>query len=184
MTTPIAQAEPYAKAIFDLALHDNKLSEWHQILKMMAEVALVCKENQLLDNPKVNATQEIDFFAEIINQSPEAMNLIRLLAERKKLSMLPEVAAGYQKLFFANNKMLEVEVFSASELTSVQKERLLSALNQRYQGEILLQYHVDEKLIGGAVMHIEDKVIDSSISGMLQLLKQNLLLKNAHAKTK
>ncbi|MBU0744964.1 MAG: F0F1 ATP synthase subunit delta [Gammaproteobacteria bacterium] len=184
MTISIARAKPYAKAIFNLALKDDELLVWQQTLNILAHISLMCKESHILDNPEISIGEKIDLFSEAVRQSPKAINLVRLLAERKELYLLSDVADSYQKLFFAHNKMLEVKVFSARQLTVGQKESLLSALKERYQKEILLQCDIDDELIGGAVMYIEDKVIDSSIRGILQLLKQKLLLRKAHAKTK
>lgn len=178
------KARPYAKAIFNLALEQDQLSMWQDTLKMLAVIASECEKNKLLDSPQVSAAEKISFFADVIKQAPEAIsNLVRLLVERKKLNLLPDIAASYRQLFFAHNNILEATIISAYELAAEQKERLLGALRKRYQKEILLECHVDATLIGGAVMQVEDRVIDGSVRGMLQRLKQNLLLKSAYAKT-
>jgi F-type H+-transporting ATPase subunit delta len=184
MTIHLTRARPYAKAVFSLALECDQLSLWQETLDMLAAIAKECGENKLLDNPKIKASEKIDFFADIIGQVPVVIsNLVKLLVGRKKLFLLPAIAASYQQLLFAHNNILEAKIISAGELDVEQKEQLLKALKQRYQREILLACHVDPALIGGAVIYVADKVIDGSIRGMLQRLKQNLLLKSAYAKT-
>ena len=89
MATNLTTARPYAKAIFDLALRRQQLLQWQHLLKMLTIVALECKKRKLLINPQINSEQKIDFFSDVINKSPEATNLVALLAMRKKLALLP-----------------------------------------------------------------------------------------------
>jgi len=184
MAILLTKARPYAKAIFSLALERDQLSLWQDTLKNLTQVVVECGKNKLLDNPKITVAEKIGFFADVINQIPEATtSLVKLLVERKKLTLLPNILASYQQLYLAYNKTLVVKIISAYELNTTQKEQLSCALKERYQKEISLQCHVDDTLIGGAVMYVADKVVDHSIRGMLQRLKQNLLLKSVYAKT-
>lgn len=177
MSILLTQARPYAKAIFSLALEHDQLSQWQDTLKMLAVITIECKINHLLDSPKITATEKIDFFADVIKQAPDIIgNLVKLLVERKKLFLLPDIAESYRKLLLAYNKILEVKIISAYELSLNQKEQLIKGVKERYQSDILLQCHTDATLIGGAVLYIEDRVIDGSIIGMLQRLKKRIYL--------
>lgn len=171
------EIRPYSKAIFNMALEQGQLESWRDILGILAEAVIECEKNKLLNNPKITSSKKISFFTDIVQSMPEAIgNLVRLLTERKKLALLPEIVKDYHKLYFAHHKVLEVIMTSAYELDAMQKEQLLQALQKRYQREILLKCRLDQTLIGGAVLHIGDRVINGSIIGMLQRLKQNLLV--------
>ena len=100
MTINLTAAKPYAKAIFDLALRNNQVSKWQHTLKMLSLTTTECKKSGLLNNPKIKFAQKIELFSDVIENSPEAINLVQLLAERKKLTILPNIAACYQQLFF------------------------------------------------------------------------------------
>lgn len=173
----LSPARPYAKAIFALALRDQQFSEWQKALNIFAAIAGECKKRFLLNNPRVGRKQELDFFCDATENFPMAYNLVRMLAERKKLEILPDIALSYQQLLFEHEKTLEAKVVTTCELSAQQKEQLLKALQQRYQQRILLRCQIDSKLIGGAVIYIDGRVIDGSIKGMLQRLKQNLQYK-------
>lgn len=175
--THLATARPYSKAIFALALRDQKLPEWQQALNNLALVATECKKRSLLKNPEIDTKQKLSFFYEVSKKFPAITNLIHILADRKKLEILPEIADGYQKLFFEHEKILPAKVETAHELTTGQKEQLTRALQKRFKqySEILLQYQINKELIGGAIIYIAGQVIDGSIKGMLERLKQNLI---------
>lgn len=175
MLTNLATVRPYAKAIFALATQQQQFSAWQKALNVLALVATECKKKFLLNNPRVSPKQELSFFCDVVKNFPVAINLVYLLAERKKLGLLPVIAANYKQLLLEHEKTLEAKVITTCELTAEQKDRLIQALQQRYQQKILLQCQLDAKLIGGATIYISNQVIDGSIKGMLQRLKQELI---------
>jgi F-type H+-transporting ATPase subunit delta len=65
-------------------------------------------------------------------------------------------------------------VTSAVELTADQRARLEEKLRKQYGGELAFDYRTDESILGGVVVRIGDVVIDGSIAGKLQAMKQKL----------
>lgn len=177
MAMNLTKAKPYAKAIFNLALSNDQIVMWRDILEMLAQVAIECTKSGILCNPKVEDAIKVGFFSEVILKFPAGEGLIKLLAERKKLTVLPEILVNYQQMCFAYNQILKVKVVSMCELSDIQKEQLNNALNLRYNCKILLQYCIDAELIGGGIIHIADRVVDHSIRGILQNLKHSLTFK-------
>ncbi|EKE00554.1 MAG: F0F1 ATP synthase subunit delta [uncultured bacterium] len=167
--------QPYTKAIFALALRDQKFAEWQTTLNLLALIAAECKKRALLNNPRVGCKRELEFFYDAAKNFPIAYNLVRVLAKHKKLEILPNIASGYQKLLLEHQKILEAQITTTRELTPAQKEKLTKALQKRYQQQISLQCQIDDKLIGGVRINIDGQVIDGSIRGMLYRLKQSLL---------
>ena len=166
---------PYVKAIFALALRDQQLTQWQDILKLLATVATECKKKSILKNPKIGRSQVLNLFCDASQDFPEASNLVRILAKREKLGLLPDIASSYQQRLFEHQKILEAKIVTASELNTTQKEQLTAALQKRYQQQIFPHYQIDNKLIGGMVVYINNQMIDGSIVGLLQRLKQNLI---------
>jgi len=184
MNLILTAAKPYAKAIFELALAKNQLTEWLRTLKTLANFTFEVEKNISLDNPKIDFAQKMEIFCDFTNKSRELKSFIRLLVERKKLNLLPDIVTSYQQLFFAHKKILKVKVSSAEKLSASHKQQFLNKFKTRYQSKILLECCTDATLIGGATIHLGDEVIDASIKGTLLRLKQNLLTKNTYVKTK
>lgn len=184
MNMNLATAKPYAKAIFSLALQDNQLDAWQQELNELALIATECDNIGLLDNPQIKSSQLIDLLTTNTKKSPALLNFLMLLVKNKKLGLLAAIATHYQQLILTHNKTLEVKITSAHELTTAQKERILAALEKRYQQKILLHYDIDSKLIGGAIIYIQDKIIDHSIKNMLQHIKNICCLPNFFTKSR
>lgn len=166
---------PYTKAIFALAVRNKQLTEWQKALDLLALITTECEKKYLLSDPNITYEQKIGFFSDVTTRFPAATNLVQFLAERKKLKILPKIATDYYQLFLEQEQILEANVTSACELTYIQKEQLIKALQNRYQHKILLKHKIDKKLIGGIVIDIAGQTIDGTIKGMLQQLKQELI---------
>ncbi|KGP63766.1 ATP synthase F0F1 subunit delta [Legionella norrlandica] len=171
-------ARPYAKAIFEYALAENKLKEWSNYLTILAEAVLAPQASQFIANPASTAEQQIELLTTICNskfQNNEALNnLIKLLTINKRLMLLPEIKALYEVHKAEQEKILEVDVVSYSELTSTQQQRLSESLSKKLSRKVSLKISIDPSLLGGALIRAGDLVIDGSVRGKLNMLASNL----------
>jgi F-type H+-transporting ATPase subunit delta len=94
-------------------------------------------------------------------------NFIRLLAENRRLDVLPEIAAHYEVMRAEAEKSLEVTVSSAFELNDAQKQKITAALTKRMNRKITLNCHTDKQLLGGIVIRAGDQVTDGSVRARL-----------------
>ncbi|MFT4059361.1 MAG: F0F1 ATP synthase subunit delta [Legionella sp.] len=169
-------ARPYAKAIFEHALAEKKLAEWSVYLTTLAQAVLTPEAVQFIENPASTAEQHVELLQALVKTgSNEAIkNLISLLAVNKRLMLLPEICALYEALRAEQEKTLDVEVNSFSELSSAQQEKLIESLSKRLQRKVSLRITIDPFLLGGAVIRAGDLVIDGSVRGKLNKLSTAL----------
>jgi len=174
-TTTIAR--PYAKAIFEYALAVQKLSQWSEVLHELAIAVLDKKATHFIANPVATEEQKIDLLMSLFakTDAKEAIeNLVTLLAYNKRLMLLPDIKVLFDALRAEQEKTLQFKVFSFSELSSTQQAQLTSSLSQRLQRQVTLDLSIDESLIGGAVIHAGDLIIDGSVRGKLNKLRTDL----------
>jgi len=100
-------------------------------------------------------------------------NMIRLLAENRRLALLPQIAVLFEALKAEYQKAVEVEVSTAFEISAETVELLSKALARRLDRKVTLQARVDSSLIGGAVIRAGDTVIDNSVRGKLKKLAES-----------
>jgi F-type H+-transporting ATPase subunit delta len=98
----------------------------------------------------------------------ELRNFLQLLAQNRRLPLLPEIAAQFESLRADAENFATVEVCSARALTSEQAQRLQRALERRLQRTVRLHTRIDPALIGGAVVQYGDFVVDGSLRRALE----------------
>lgn len=167
-------ARPYAKAIFEYALGDDKLAEWSACLKELAQTVLIPEVEQFITNPATTIVQHVELLETTVgikpNENNAIKNLIALLATNKRLLLLPEISTLYETHRAEQEKTLSVDVISYTELSKAQQQRLIESLSQRLQRKVSLKIRVDPSLLGGAIIQAGDLVIDGSVRGKLNKL--------------
>ena len=169
-------ARPYANAVFALAKERGRLGQWSRMLALLAAAARTRQVRALIGAPaltgEVKAHQLIALGDDGLDEP--GRRFVRVLAENKRLDLLPAIAAGFEARKAEAERVLEVEVRSAVALGEQQRQAYASALRQRFEQEIHLEVAVDEDLVGGAVVHAGDTVIDGSLRGRLARLEEAL----------
>lgn len=165
-------ARPYAKAIFGLAQEQEQLDLWSESLRMLALITTDPKMSQLLTNPGMDRDQLIELITSITGAPLHAgaQNLLKVLAEHGRLSLLPEIATLFEHELAAVTGRLEAEVISATELNQAQRNKIAESLSKRFSRSVTLNCSVDASIIGGAIIRAGDIVIDGSVTARLEKL--------------
>lgn len=171
-------ARPYAKAIFEHALSEKKLAEWSEYLLNLSQAVLAPQAFDFLTNPAATDEQHIELLQSVcrskVKEDHSLDNLITLLATNKRLLLLPEIKALYETHRAEQEKTLDVDVISFSEVSPAQQQQMIDSLSQRLQRKVLLKISIDPSLLGGAVIQAGDLVIDGSVRGKLNKLSTGL----------
>ena len=169
-------ARPYAKAAFEYARDAKALAEWSRGLKAAAEIVADPRVAALTKSPQWSAADLVSLITDVAGDKldPAMQNFVRVLAENRRLQLLPEIAAHYEALRSAVENTVDVEVVSAVPLDAAQAEKLERALSTRLKRRVRMQNSVDSTLLGGAVVRAGDLVIDGSLKGRLQRLATEL----------
>jgi len=172
-TTTIAR--PYAKAAFEAAQadgSDGSLKAWSDMLSLVADVTSDPAMRTFLANPDVENDQKCQAILDIGDErlSQHGRNFVRILAENRRLPLVPDIAAVYEQLRADAERTVEAQVVSARALTKEQEKRLQTALKKQLGREVVISSTVDEALLGGAIIRAGDLVIDGSATGKLHQL--------------
>jgi len=172
----ITLARPYAKAAFETALQDGALDKWSSMIALSAAVADQSEVSGILSSPSLSSSQIADVFIGVCGDEldEKGKNFVSLLADNKRLVLLPEISSLFEALKAQQEMSVDVEITTAFEISSDVSNKLANALKDRLKREILLTTNVDQSLIGGAVIRAGDNVIDSSVRGKLSKLAESM----------
>jgi F-type H+-transporting ATPase subunit delta len=169
-------ARPYAKAAFMSARDSNALPSWSGGLRAGAGLVADSRIADLITNPRMSPDEVVSMFAGLGGADIDLhwQNFIRLLAQNKRLAVLPQIAAQFELLRAQYENEVDVQVTSAVPLTDSQRSKMAAALKSRFKRNVRMTTRLDPTLLGGAVIRAGDLVIDGSINGRLQRLTSEI----------
>jgi F-type H+-transporting ATPase subunit delta len=127
----------------------------------------------LLGNPKLTDADAVKLLAPE-PQSESFARFLTLLADNRRLGLLPEIAGLYEELRAEAERVVKATVTSAVVLPAGELDKITAALRQRFGREVEVDTAIDASLIGGAVIDAGDVVIDGSLKGKLERLQAAL----------
>ncbi|MGB9096014.1 F0F1 ATP synthase subunit delta [Erwinia sp.] len=164
-------ARPYAKAAFDFAVEHQSVESWQQMLAFATEVASNEQVADLLSGATAPEALSAQFIAICGDQLDEAgQNLVKVMAENKRLPALPAVLAQFIQLRAAYDATADVEVISSITLSDEQLTKISAAMEKRLSRKVKLNCKIDKSVLAGVIIRAGDMVIDGSVRGRLERL--------------
>jgi F-type H+-transporting ATPase subunit delta len=169
-------ARRYAQAALELALAHNNLEQWQADLAALAQVWEQTRIAARLDDPKLGRTRRLEEARTALQGhiNPLALNLVLVLVERGRASLLPQIAAAFERLERERERRVTAYVTSALPLTDAQRARLREQLERRTGQTVELEENVDPTIIGGLIVRVGDELIDASVAGRLHRIEAQL----------
>ena len=168
-------ARPYAKAAFDFAVENKTIAQWQEMLVFAAEVSQNDTVKYLL-----TGSLAVEKLAEIFNGvcgeqlDQQGQNLMKVLAENRRLQALPDISILFNKFKSDFDKEIDVDITSAVKLTKQQQTDISKSLETRLARKVKLNCSVDPELIAGVLIKAGDTVIDGSHRSKLNRLSDAL----------
>jgi F-type H+-transporting ATPase subunit delta len=176
-------ARPYARAAFAAAGAGSQLVGWGAFLGRAAAAVQDPQVLPLIGNPRVPASDLVDFLLGLAStgspsagEATEWRNFLQLLADNRRVKLLPEIAAQFEVLRAEAERIADVEVVSAQALSDEQSKKLQAVLERRLGLAVRLHAQVDTSLIGGAIVRYGDFVVDGSLRGRIERLGAAMLV--------
>jgi F-type H+-transporting ATPase subunit delta len=169
-------ARPYAEAIAKLAGESGSWALWSEQLALLAMVASDAQLRDLAANPAASSRRVSEVILAVCGDKlgAEGGNLARLLAENKRLALLPEIVSLFEALKSEREGELSAHVTSAFALADAQLAGLVAKLEAKFGRKVTATQSVDSELIGGVVIQVGDEVMDASVRGGLEALAVTL----------
>jgi F-type H+-transporting ATPase subunit delta len=168
----------YARALLDLA---NERKQAEPIGQELAEIGNIIEGNKslasFLSDPGISTADRTELLNKVFKGrvSPLVMNTMGVLNSKGRLSLLHGVTEAFQELLDEQLGKVEVDVTVAHRLDNAQLEQVRQRISQALKKDAIVHQYVDEKIIGGIVVRVDDKLIDASVKSQLEAMKRQLL---------
>ena len=169
----------YGEALFELAMEENKIDAFFEETKALLAVFSENEEMvKLLSHPKVLKEDKIAFVEGVFqgHTDEQIVGFLTIIIKKDRQGDIPAILEYFIKRVKDYKQIGVASVTSAYALTAAKREQIEAKLLETTDYKsIEVNYDVDETLIGGVVIRIEDRVVDSSIKTRLLMMKQSLL---------
>ena len=168
----------YAEALFEAARERDELEE---VLSDLQEFVTALQETEELrlffyggQVPERQKRRALDGLTEGMKTS--TTNFLKVLVDNGREEILEVVLRRYEEILKEHLGRIEVEVTTAVKLSEESERRLRERLGNVLEGrEVILEANVDQDLIGGAVFRFGGRMMDGSIRGRLESLREGML---------
>jgi F-type H+-transporting ATPase subunit delta len=146
-----------------------------QLQQLRDAVAAVDELQEMLDNPEIDSRVKAEVLTRIVTGSDELVsNFVRLIAEKGRAGELAEIVDEFDALVAAQERVLDVELTTAHELTDQEFGRIVGRIEEASGRKVQAERKVDPDLIGGIVLQAGSMRLDASVRGRLERLRHDL----------
>ena len=148
-----------------------------QLDQLRDAVSTVDELRLLLENPEVDSRVKQDVLARVAASGGAddiVVNFVKLVAEKGRASELAEITDEFDALVAEEQRVLDVELTTAHELSDEEFGRILGRIEQASGRTVQAERKVDPDLIGGLILQAGSMRLDASVRGRLQRLRHEL----------
>jgi len=171
-------SKTYGDALFAVALESNRMDEFFEAVKVVADILRTNEEfSKLMNHPKIIKEEKVKIVEEAFKNGipKEIIGIMTLLITKGRANEMLSVFDYFIELVKEEKKIGRADVVTAVELSADQKAKVQQKLLDTTKYESFeMNYSVDASLIGGMVIRIGDRVVDSSIKTKLFELTREL----------
>jgi F-type H+-transporting ATPase subunit delta len=168
----------YGDALFELAVESGKVDDFLEEARGVIEVVNTNDGfSQMMNHPKINKEEKLQIIDDVFKGrvSDELVGLLRMLEEKDHIKDVTAVLEYFIDRIYDFKKIGRANVSTPMELTDAQKAEIEKRLLQTTEySSFVMNYTVDPDLIGGMVIRIKDRVVDSSIKTQISKLSHEL----------
>ncbi|WP_204353964.1 F0F1 ATP synthase subunit delta [Yoonia maritima] len=171
-------ASRYATAVFDLAKEGKAIKALEtDVAALETAITDSADLRTLLTSPLYSREEQgaaIDAVAKKMNLSATTSNVLSLLAGKRRLFVLPQLLAVLQGMLAEERGEVTAEVTAAKKLTKAQADKLAKTLTAQVGKSVTIKETVDASIIGGLIVKVGSKMIDTSIASKLNALQNTM----------
>ena len=172
-------SERYSRALFEVASESNELDKIEKDIKNFQTIFNSTSEiKNFLQNPTQNIQNQIDainLLAEKLTFSKNLKNFFLLLIEKRRIFFIKKITESFLKLCSKKRGEVKASLISSKELSQKEINEIRVDLSKSMVSNLIFDYKVDEKLIGGLKLQLGSFMIDTSIKNKLNKYEKLML---------
>ncbi len=170
-------ASRYATALFETAKETGDLAGLEQSVSSLREVLAIDDVKDLISNPVYTRNEQARAIVAVGQKagvSKAVLGVLDLMAKNRRLFTLPQMLDAVSDKIKQDKGIVTADVVSAAALSGEQEKSLVSTLAKNFGHDVELNLSVDPSLIGGMIVKVGSKMVDTSIKSKLSNLQNTM----------
>ena len=175
-------AKSYSDALFEIAKEEHKLDVYKEQLCLVRDLMVQdTKFQSVMNHPKIRKEEKKQLLESVYKDKIEAMllNFMKLLVDKNRFRILPDITKEFVKSYNLEMGIQVVLIKSAHALSQQEETRLKETLEKKLGKTIDPVFSVDEDLMAGIRIKINDQIIDNTAKAKLERLKKQVVASEA-----
>jgi F-type H+-transporting ATPase subunit delta len=168
----------YATSLLELAEQQEisqpigeELNQIGEVLEQNKSFVLYLADPSISQDARAKVLREI--FGGKVN--PLLWNFIGVLNLKNRLPLLGQIISAYDELLDEKHGKIEVDVTTAHQLSAEDLDMVKQRVSAALKKDAVIHQYVDESIIGGMLLRVQDQLIDASVKSQLQAIKQQMM---------
>ena len=166
----------YANALLSIAIEEDKIEFYKNEVKMLKELF---KEDDgfihLISSYFIEFSEKEKIIDKVYTNNENIKNFIKVIIRNNRATEIDKIFREFIKLCNEELKIKDGIIYSVNELTKDEIERIEKGISKKLNCTVELENYIDEKLIGGVKVIVEDKIFDGSVKNKLEKMKESLI---------
>jgi F-type H+-transporting ATPase subunit delta len=173
----------YSRALFQSAIEKKLLDKVYQDMIFISEICKIEKIKEVLDSPIIIPSKKKKIFHGIIEKNIESitLSLVDLLIMNGRESYLPAIARVFRSETLKFKGITETELTTAIPVNDRIRKQITDLISSVFKTKVELKENVDENIIGGFILKVNDNFIDASVRNKLRKIKKGLSVRIINA---
>lgn len=176
MTDSITYSRPYAEAAYKIASESRSIPMWNDNLMTLSGIIVDMEVKAIIASPKIDSDQTLNFLVSFLPQKDESFsNFLSIMIANKKVYFLDEVYKLFNDMVLEDKNTTIAEVETAFALSDIQKNDIVNSLTKKYDKKIQIHEVINERLLAGIKISVNNEVTDYSVRNKLNLMKEQII---------
>jgi len=168
-------SERYASALYDLAAEKKIVDSVLKDLELLQKCIQESEDLKLLvKSPLITSSDKLNIFEKILSKQKAdklTNTFLKVISSNKRFAKLSSIISQFMNINSQKRGDVLADVTSADELSDNQKNGIRDQLKQTLGKKLSLNFNVDKKIIGGLIVKVGSKMVDSSLVTKINKLK-------------
>ena len=149
---------------------------WNDNLMTLSEIIVDMEVKAIIASPKIDSDQTLNFLVSFLPQKDESFNnFLSIMIANKKVYFLDEVYKLFNDMVLEDKNTTIAEVETAFALSDTQKNDIVNSLTKKHDKKIQIHEVINERLLAGIKISVNNEVTDYSVRNKLNLMKEQII---------